>query len=118
SLLPLEVQLPEKVALLHEVGLDAEAEDQMRAHEAEFRREYGARAGEALCLAYGQLRSARRRYQVAQTAVSWSALSVAPGPSTAWQWDCVYPRPCEKIVERAEQERIPSRHFIYAVMRQ
>lgn len=118
SLLPLEVQLPEKVALLHEVGLDAEAEDQMRAHEAEFRREYGARAGEALCLAYGQLRSARRRYQVAQTAVSWSALSVAPGPSTAWQWDCVYPRPYEKIVELAEQERNLSRHFIYAVMRQ
>src|SRR5690606_7882272 len=57
---PLEVQLPDKVARLHAVGLDVEAEAQMREHEAEFRREYGARSGEALCTAYGELRSARR----------------------------------------------------------
>lgn len=117
-LAPVEIRLPEKVRLLHEVGLDLEAEEQMRAHEAEFRKEHGVRSGEALCLAYGQLRSARRRYQVANGVVPASALAVAPGPSTAWQWECVYPQPYEKVVEVAEQERGISRNLIYAVMRQ
>lgn len=115
---PIEVILPDKVARLHAVGLDAEAEEEMRGHEGELRRKYGDRSGEALCSAYGQLRSARRRYQLAHSAVSWSALSIAPGPATAWQWDCVYPQPYEKIVARAEEERSLPQHFIYAVMRQ
>lgn len=115
---PLEVTLPDKVRRLHDIGLDAEAEEELRRHEAELRRQYGDRSGEALCLAYGQLRSARRRYQVAQFAVNWQTLAAAPGPSTAWQWECVYPQPYEKIVASAEAERELPRHLIYAVMRQ
>lgn len=118
ALPPLEVTLPDKVRRLHDIGLDAEAEEEMRRHEADFRRRYGERSGEALCLAYGQLRSARRRYQIAQSAVSWQALAAAPGPTTAWQWECVYPQPYERIVATAEAEHGLPPHLIYAVMRQ
>lgn len=115
---PVRPTLPDKVARLHAVGLDAEAEEQLRQHESELRREYGVRSGEALCQTYGQLRSARRRYQIAHSAVSSDALAVAPSPATAWQWDCIYPQPYEKVVARAEEEHSLPQHFIYAVMRQ
>ncbi len=114
----LVVELPERVAMLHRVGLDAEAELALRDHEALFEKTYGSRSGEALCRAYGQLESARRRYQLAQRVVPRRALNVAPGPTNRWQWQCVYPEPYQALVERAAKERELTPHLLHAVMRQ
>lgn len=115
---PLFLELPAEAAKLHRVGLDAEAELAMREAEAKIEQSYGERAGEALCRMYGQLESARRRYQLAQRVVSRRALDAAPGPGTRWQWECVYPEPYAAIIERAEKERELSPHLLHAVMRQ
>ncbi len=115
---PLSVSLPDKVVRLDRVGLDTEAEAALREREHELRKEYGKRSAEALCLAYGQLQSAHRRYQVAQWAVSWDALRVAPTPATRWQWECIYPRPYQDIIASVEKERRVPAHLIHAVMRQ
>ncbi len=115
---PLEVKLPTEVAKLHKVGLDAEAELALRESEGDIERLYGERSGEALCRLYGQLESARRRYQLAQRVVSARSLDAAPGPSTRWQWECIYPEPYVAIVERAEKERELRSHLLHAVMRQ
>jgi soluble lytic murein transglycosylase len=114
----LGVELPDRVAKLHRVGLDAEAEAALREHEDALEKRYGERSGEALCRAYGQLESARRRYQLAQRIVSRRVLNAAPGPATRWQWECVYPEPYAALIERAEKERELTPHWLHAVMRQ
>ncbi len=114
----LRVDLPDRVAKLHRVGLDAEAEAALRDHEEAFEKLYGERSGEALCRAYGQLESARRRYQLAQRIVSRRALGAAPSAATRWQWECVYPEPYQALIERAEKERELTPHLLHSVMRQ
>lgn len=115
---PLQLSLPEKVWRLSRVGLDEEAEQALIPSESALRRQFGERAGEALCRLYGQLQSAKRRYQIAQTAASWNVLKESPSPATEWQWDCIYPTPYRALVEeQAELQRI-SPSFVYAVMRQ
>lgn len=115
---PLSVSLPEKAWRLSRVGLDEEAERALRREESTLKKQYRGRSDEALCRTYGLLESAHRRYQIAQTAASWSVLSYAPGPNTEWQWDCIYPEPYEPIVQaEAERYEVPA-PLVYAVMRQ
>lgn len=114
----LALSLPEKVWRLSRVGLDEEAENALIRAESTLRKQFGERSGEALCRLYGQLESARRRYQIAQTAASWDVLKVSPSSATEWQWDCVYPTPYMSIVHEEAKERSVSPSLIYAVMRQ
>ncbi len=115
---PLKLSLPDKVWRLSRVGLDSQAEQVMRLSERDIKLKYGARSGEALCRLYGQLQSAQRRYQVAQTAASWSSLKEAPGHETAWEWDCIYPSPYEEVAAHEGALRHVPTAFIYGVMRQ
>ncbi len=115
---PLKLSLPEKAWRLSRVGLDEEAEEALRASEGLLRKQFGERSGEALCRLYGQLKSAKRRYQVAQTAASWSVLKEAPSPTTEWQWDCIYPTPYEDIVTAEAKKNDVSPSLLYGIMRQ
>lgn len=114
----LELSLPPLVARLARVGLDTRAEQELQSQERALRRKYAPRDNEALCRLYGRLMHAKRRYQIAQTAASWSSLSRAPGPRTAWQWDCIYPRPYLDTVRAEAKQNDISPQLIYAVMRQ
>ncbi|MBN2197312.1 MAG: transglycosylase SLT domain-containing protein [Polyangiaceae bacterium] len=114
----LAVTLPPKVALLHRLGLDADAEAALAAEEAAVRRTFGDRGDEGVCRAYGELSVAARRYAVGRRATKWQAPRFAPAPRTRWLWDCLYPRPYPNLVKKAERtERLPA-HLVYAVMRQ
>jgi soluble lytic murein transglycosylase len=100
------------------VGLDEEAENALRAHENALRKKYKERASEALCRTYGLLESAKRRFQIAQTAASWSVLKFEPRPDQAWQWECIYPTPYDEVVRAEAEKRAVPPGFIYGVMRQ
>ncbi len=116
--MPLKLSLPEKVWRLSRVGLDYQAERALRMEEARLKKQYGKRSGEALCRLYGQLESAKRRFQIAQSAASWSVLAKAPTSQTAWQWDCIYPHPYGEIVEQETALRKVPAAFVYSIMRQ
>lgn len=115
---PLALALPDKVWRLNRVGLDREAELALMREESALKKQYGSRSGEALCRMYGQLESAKRRYQIAQTAASWSVLNSSPAPESQWQWDCIYPAPYGPSLKRAKERHDVSQAFIYAIMRQ
>ncbi len=114
---PFHATLPPTVALLHEVGLEGDAESELREREAAVAAMAPGRSVEALCDAYGQLGRAKRRYQVAQQ-IPASLLSIAPSPKTKWSWDCAFPTPYAGDVEmRAKENDLPA-PLLYAVMRQ
>jgi soluble lytic murein transglycosylase len=115
---PLAVELPESVALLRGLGLDADAEVELGKHEALLVKRHAPRSYEALCATYGLLDTAARRYQIAQDRVDRRVLSVAPSSLTRWQWECVYPRPYARLVgENAKAFGVPEA-LLYGVMRQ
>lgn len=114
----LVIELPDRVALLHRLGLDADAERELGKQEASFAKRYAPRGDEALCRAYSELAGAARRYQVAQRAADGESLSRAPDARSRWIWDCLYPRPYQSWVRELEQRRELPRDFAYAVMRQ
>ena len=118
TLTSLSLSLPEKAWRLSRVGLDEKAEKALRAEETRLKKQYGSRSGEALCRLYGQFQSAKRRFQVAQTAASWSVLRVAPNSRSEWQWDCIYPSPYREIVEQESRLRQVPSGFVYGIMRQ
>jgi soluble lytic murein transglycosylase len=112
------LRLPPKVALLRDLGLDADAEAALADEEAGLRQAHGARAVEALCTAYSELSPARRRYKVGSQALRSPDLAVASEPWARWLWECNYPRPYPTLVAPVEEEfKLPC-DFIYAVMRQ
>jgi soluble lytic murein transglycosylase len=114
---PLPVTLPAPVELLHRIGLDADAENELHERESAVSAYAQGRSTEALCGAYGQLARAKRRYQVAQQIPS-ALLSVAPTPKTRWSWDCAFPTPyVADVDERAKENELPS-SLVYGVMRQ
>jgi len=112
------LRLPDLAARLHRVGLDAEAELALKAEEPALKARYGERAPEVLCRLYGQLESATRRYQVAQTATKRVALFQEPTGDGAWQWECIYPKPYAEVVGHEAKTHGISESFVYAVMRQ
>jgi soluble lytic murein transglycosylase len=115
---PLEIELPPKVRLLHELGLDGDAERALSAQAAELRRTHGARADEALCAAYGRLAAGAERLGAGQRALKGSVLERAPSNTTRWLWNCVYPRPYPALVRSSETEYSLPPGLIHALMRQ
>ena len=115
---PVSPDLPKAVALLAELGLDREAESELRPREAEIEGKHAGRSNEALCRAYGKLDVAARRYQIGQNVVSASILKTAPTPATLWQWDCLYPRPHELIVREVSKNKGVAEALVWGIMRQ
>jgi soluble lytic murein transglycosylase len=114
---PLVVVLPPPADLLHQLGLEVDAESAIRDREGAVTMGAGGRAPEALCKAYGQIERARRRYQISQSLPS-ALFVAAPGPRTRWAWECAYPSPYAEDVHAAEAaENLPS-GLLWAVMRQ
>jgi soluble lytic murein transglycosylase len=114
---PLVLAMPAPADMLHELGLDADAEAAMRERESALAAGAGPRAAEALCGAYGALGRARRRYQIAQSLPSALFLA-APGYTTRWAWECAFPSPYSESVRAAESaEKLPS-GLLWAIMRQ
>jgi peptidoglycan lytic transglycosylase len=114
---PLTVNLPAPVELLHRIGLDADAENELHERESAVSAYAQGRSTEALCMAYGQLARAKRRYQVAQQ-IPNALLSIVPTPKTRWSWDCAFPTPyAADVDERAKENEITS-DLVYGVMRQ
>ncbi len=114
---PLPVALPPPADLLHELGLDADAETALHEREGAIAGVAGSRVPEALCASYGVLGRARRRYQIAQTLPS-VLFNTAPDANSRWAWECAFPSPYSDDVRSAEaQEGLPA-GLIWAVMRQ
>ena len=114
---PLAVVVPPPADLLHELGLEVDAESALRDREGAVTMGAGGRAPEALCRAYGQIGRARRRYQIALSLPS-ALFVAAPGPRTRWAWECAYPSPYAEDVRAAEAaENLPP-GLLWAVMRQ
>jgi soluble lytic murein transglycosylase len=102
---------------LHRVGLDQDAEIEVREREGAIGSGFGGRVSEALCTVYGELGRARRRYQVAQALPS-ALLSTAPGPRTRWAWDCAFPSPYAEVVQPVQAREMLPAGMIWAIMRQ
>jgi soluble lytic murein transglycosylase len=115
---PLKLVLPAKVALLHRIGLDRDAEAELALHEQQIRTAFGVRGNEAVCQAYAQLSTAERRYRAGRHAASSKALRQAPSAATRWLWECLYPRPYQSLVQAAEQQHRLPPFLVHAVMRQ
>jgi soluble lytic murein transglycosylase len=116
--MPLTIELPEDVRVLSELGLHADAEDALRGAEGVLAEKHAARAGEALCTAYGTLATAARRYQLAQARVDARVLAIEATPATRWQWECVYPRPYPAVVDGLVEDFGVPHALLYGVMRQ
>ncbi len=115
---PADFKLPPPAALLQRLGLDDEAEDWLREHEAEVSRTWGPRSGEAMCSLFGQLAPGYRRHQQSLRAVPAALLSAAPSPASRWAWECRYPRPYSRLVQELQsRDSLPS-GLVYAIMRQ
>jgi soluble lytic murein transglycosylase len=115
---PLAVRLPPPVDVLHRIGLDADAESFLRERENLVTSAAGApRSVEALCMAYGMLGRAKRRYQIAQQ-IPATLLTGPPSAKTQWAWECVYPTPYAEQVKLEEGITHLPQGLIYAVMRQ
>ena len=115
---PVDGRLPESVALLASLGLDADAESALMANEQTFAAPYSGHESEALCGMYGKLSRAKRRYKVGSAAVAYTTLMRTPSPSERWAWECVYPDPYREHVRGTEQERGLPFGLVHAVMRQ
>jgi len=114
---PLVIAIPPPADLLHQLGLEQDAEAALRERESVLTSGAGARAHEALCIAYGQLDRARRRYQIAQALPS-ALFAAAPVARTRWAWDCAFPVPYADAVREAEASEDLPRGLLWAVMRQ
>jgi len=113
----LTIGVPPPADLLHQLGLELDAETALHERESVVTGSAGARAPEALCAAYGQLGRAKRRYQIAQSLPS-SLFATAPTSRTRWAWDCAFPSPYVESVRSAETSEALPRGLLWAVMRQ
>jgi soluble lytic murein transglycosylase len=110
--------LPARAALLHALGLEAEAERALMAEERSWSSVRAGAAGWARCLTYGQLGVARERYRAGVREVEGALLWKAPTGTSRWAWECLYPRPYGAEVEAQERLRGLPSGLLYAVMRQ
>lgn len=114
----LSVRLPPAAGFLHQLGLEEEAEEALKAEEKSVEAAAGGRGAEALCEAYGQLDLASRRYRVGQDKARLDLVMREPGFANRWAWECLYPAPYAEIVRGAEaREGLPP-GLVHAVMRQ
>jgi soluble lytic murein transglycosylase len=114
----LTLALPAKAALLHEAGLDREAESALAEVESSVVSAHPGRGDEALCALYGRLAPAERAYRAGQRAATVDELAAAPSLGRRWLWDCVYPRPYAPLVAGLAAEQSLEAELLYAVMRQ
>lgn len=114
---PLTVTLPPPVDLLTRIGLDGDAEHELRSREGSVSAAAPQRSVEATCIAYGMLGRGERRYQVSQQ-IANATVQTAPSAATRWAWDCLFPEPFADIVSDVELKETLPRGLIYAVMRQ
>ena len=112
------VELPPKAALLSAIGLDEAAEDAIEAEESSLAKSFAPREAEALCLAYGKLWTAARRFQVGQRTVGWGSMDAALSSDNQWLWECNYPAPYSPLIRQFEEQRNIPRWLTYALMRQ
>jgi soluble lytic murein transglycosylase len=103
--------------VLHSIGLDGDAESELRERESTIASVPPGRSTEALCGLYGRLDRARRRYQIAQQ-IPGSLLNVAPSAASKWGWDCAFPAPYTDEVIDAERAHALPAGLVHAVMRQ
>ncbi|HTU58914.1 MAG TPA: lytic transglycosylase domain-containing protein, partial [Polyangiales bacterium] len=115
---PLSPQFPPAARLLHELGLDREAEATLAEAESDVQRAHPGRSDEALCLLYSQLSSGERAYRVGQRLASAQELNRAPQLGRRWLWNCVYPRPYAGLVSKVAEQHGLDSELIYSVMRQ
>lgn len=114
----LQVQLPAAARLLHQLGLEEEAEAALREAERGLLGAHGARGHEALCEAYGKLDFATRRHRIGQDHVKLELVMREAGPANRWAWECLYPEPHRDVVRAVEErEGLPS-GLVHAIMRQ
>jgi len=114
---PAPPPLPPPVDLLHQAGLDDDAEQALRSRESVVAAAWPTRSDEALCRAYAELDRADRRFQLSNS-VPKLPLANAPTAATRWAWGCVYPAPFSRLISRLEtDEKLPV-GLVHAVMRQ
>lgn len=114
---PLAVALPPPVDALHRIGLDGDAERELRTREGALSAAAPQRAVEATCIAYGMLGRAERRIQIAQQ-IANDTVKTAPSTATRWAWECLFPEPFGEVVADVELKETLPRGLVYAVMRQ
>lgn len=114
---PLAITLPPPVDLLTRVGLDGDAEAQLRSREGLLAGTAPGRSVEAQCIAYGMLGRGQRRMQVAQQ-IAAATVQTAPSAATKWAWECLFPEPFARIVLDAELKETLPRGLVHSVMRQ
>ncbi len=115
---PVDVKLPHTVALLRDIGLDRDAEEHLRAMEDTLHKAWGDRGPEALCNAYGQLRTGARLHRIGQRHAPVRLVQMAPSIATRWAWDCLYPKPYGAEIARLEQRENLPQGLIHAIIRQ
>ena len=114
----LDLHLPSKAQWLAQLGLDREAEAELRKNRDAIRERHPDRRGETMCRIYGQLGTADARYREGQQVVRSAALSRQPTARSRWAWECIYPRPFAEIVSAASGKYGLPKHYAYAIMRQ
>lgn len=114
---PLDIALPDVVRDLHDVGLDADAEEELSTREASLTQKAGSRSTEALCELYAKLGRGRRRLQLSRR-IPASIFETAPTKSTRWAWECAFPSPFADIVRSEEKATHLPQGIVWALMRQ
>ncbi len=109
--------LPAPVDLLHDAGLDDEAEAALRPRESLVVASARGQETEALCRAYSRLGRAARVLELSGR-VPAAVFRGKPGASNAWAWACAYPKAYPNLVEdAANRAKIPAA-WMYAILRQ
>lgn len=118
QLAPLAVELPARARMLIDLGLDSDAESELAASNGAVFDVYAPRSGEAACLTFGKLATAKERYRRGAKVIRERAVQRVMGPGTRWMWECLYPRPyATSVTESGRRHRVEPA-MIYAVMRQ
>lgn len=115
---PLSVALPSRVTQLVELGLDNDAESELALANGAVFDPYAPRSGEAACVTFGQLATAKERYRKGVKVIRERAVQRVIAPATRWMWECLYPMPYATSVREAGRRRGVEPEMIYAVMRQ
>ncbi len=114
---PLAVALPPPVDMLDRIGLDGDAERELRTREGAVAAAAPQRTVEAQCIAYGMLGRAERRIQIAQQ-IAAATVQTAPSSASRWAWECLFPEPFGDVVNEVELKETLPRGLVHAVMRQ
>lgn len=115
---PLVVEVPSRVRQLIDLGLDSDAESELAVASSAVFDMHAPRTGEAACVTFGQLTTAKERYRRGAKVIRERAVQRVIGPATRWMWDCLYPTPYAASVRESGQRHNVEPAMVYAVMRQ